>query len=144
MTLRSASIVLTLLGAAAALVPWVADSVGLSVPVGLDVEMIDHVIPGILVILASVAGWSVRSRSDFWPHAVWTGICFVAGMWMTTTHLPLLADAAGAELGWAEALLHSLPGVLIVLVSFSTLLRITSGDSGTESSSSGRERADRQ
>ncbi len=80
------------------------------------VEVADHVVPGALVVLVSVAVLAcglVRARRS--PPMLPAGLAVVlAGCWMTATHVPLLAQAARDEVGWGAGLFHTLPGVAVL------------------------------
>lgn len=89
--------------------PWIGPWVGWDVAnVPLRVELVDHALPAVVlaaVALAGLAGWL--------PLIVaLAGV--LAGLWMTATHVPLLAQAADGLVGWDTALFHSLPGILLL------------------------------
>lgn len=90
------------------LAPWVGRWVGLEVPVPTSVEIVDHVVPGVVVLAIAAAGLAGRL-----PLAAALA-ALLAGAWITLTHAPLLVEALGDAVDLAAALFHSLPGVLVV------------------------------
>ena len=109
------------LGALTIAIPYLGHAIGLSVDVAGRIEVIDHVLPGALVMAAG-AGVLVRARRDVmrgrWPTLVGGGISFLAGFWVLATHVPLLADAARGSAGWGAALWHFSTALPIIGVSF--------------------------
>ena len=82
---------------------------GLGVDVPAVVEVVDHVVPGVAVL--AVAGYALRA-GRLPLEATLVGL--LAGLWMTVTHLPLLAHARHGLVAWPSALFHSLPGIALV------------------------------
>ena len=79
-------------------------------------EVVDHIIPGILVFVASVAALlGMKGREAAEAEGRGPGLtAFVAGLvillagfWMVATHVPLLAQAGRGEANWAPAIYHS-------------------------------------
>jgi hypothetical protein len=77
--------------------------------VAQSTEVVDHVIPAVLVLLASLAGIAASRRAQG-PG----GIRFLAGMavllaglWMMATHLPLVAQASRGDAPWPATIYHT-------------------------------------
>lgn len=78
------------------------------------VEFVDHVLPGLVVLAASVFALAMRSRAAG-PALFATGMLVtLAGFWMTVTHVPLLAQAVRGEVSWTAAGWHSAPGLAVI------------------------------
>ncbi len=79
------------------------------------VEFADHVVPGVAVIAVSVAALLLARRhgNDNLSFAAGLGIV-LSGFWMTTTHLPLVLQAARGEAPWGATIYHSLPGLAVL------------------------------
>ncbi len=78
-----------------------------------SVEVIDHVVPGILVvavsILALVVAWTTARPA---PVLFLIGAAVAAaGLWMVATHVPLLQQAVLGEASWDATLYHLAPSV---------------------------------
>lgn len=99
-------IVFGLLGAVA---PYLSNAVGLAVDTKPVVEVVDHVIPGAVVVAVAVATLVGAPRSFIGSMLV-----LAAGLWMTASHLPLLVQATRGEAGLGAALVHSVPGMVIL------------------------------
>ncbi len=84
----------------------------------LDVEprlvIADHVIPGCLVVAASLAALALGQRSEIVMLVAGLTVA-LAGLWMASTHLPLVAQAGSEDVGVAETLNHSAPGVAVLV-----------------------------
>ncbi len=107
------ALMIGLLGAWSVAVPYVGNALGLDVNVPADLEVIDHVIPGLIVALAAgVAYRSLRrgTAAASLAYLIAVGVSLLAGLWITATHIPLLLQAARGTVGWPQALWHSLPG----------------------------------
>jgi len=86
--------------------PWLGEAVGLGLDVATRLEIADHVIPG-LVALAAAALLATRGAKP--GSVIWLGagaIAFLTGLWITSTHVPLIPDALDGVAPWAPALLH--------------------------------------
>ena len=56
-------------------------------------------------------------------HSTWTkpggqSPCFLAALWATATHAPLLAEAFRGEVSADVAVIHSLPALVATLIAF--------------------------
>lgn len=87
----------------------------------MRVEIADHVVPSVLMIVLSVAAL-VRSRragpgseSGSFMLIVGLGI-LLAGLWMVATHVPLVAQARRGEVPWGTAGYHTAPGLAVMLL----------------------------
>ncbi len=82
------------------------------------VEVADHVVPAILLVAVSVWGF-LRVRGAPAPPdgsgmlVAGFGV-LLAGLWMTATHVPLVAQARRDEVSWAAANYHTLPGLVVL------------------------------
>jgi hypothetical protein len=86
--------------------PYTGEAIGFYVPVPARVEIVDHVVPAVVTSLVALYSLAI-GRFPF------TGMLVVslAGLWMTATHAPLLANALGGVEPMSAALWHSLPGI---------------------------------
>jgi hypothetical protein len=95
-------------------VPYIGELLGLTVDVAPIVEVVDHVVPGALVIAAALY---LRSRARRGPMAsdstalLAAGVAFLAGFWVLATHVPLIGDANEGLVTWAAAIWHSIAAV---------------------------------
>ena len=119
-------IALAALGAWAAVIPYLGRAVGLTVDVAARVEFVDHVVPGVIVVL--IGTWLVllarrpAGRGDL-TSLVAAGLAFLAGFWTLATHVPLLVEAARGLAPWGAALLHASAGPPIVVLTLWLVLR---------------------
>lgn len=111
------SVALAVFGALDAVAPYVANAVGLPLATLPLNEVVDHVVPGAVVILVA---WISLLRGR--RALVGSLLCLVAGTWMTATHVPLLVQAGQGLVPWETALIHSIPGILVLLVALMTTL----------------------
>jgi hypothetical protein len=72
-------------------------------------EVADHIIPAIIVVLASVVGILAGRRAQGPGALRLIGGMFVllAGLWMMATHLPLVAEATRDEAPWPATIYHT-------------------------------------
>ena len=128
-----AQIVLTLLGIWSVLPPYVGPLLGLELNVAADVEVVDHVVPGVLVALcAGLAALLVRrdgSAQAGAPVLALTSVSFLAGLWQVATHVPLVLEGGGSETPWDAVTLHSSPGPAILAIALWLILRTPAADS---------------
>lgn len=105
-------------------VPWLADAVGLKLDVVTRLEVVDHVVPGV-VMLAGAAVLATRAGAP--GGRVWLGaggIAFLTGLWITATHVPLIPDALDGIAPWVTALLHLSTGPPILVLGVWMLLHV--------------------
>ena len=72
-------------------------------------EIADHIVPGVVVLLASVVG-ILAGRRPQGPGALrfMGGMAvLLAGLWMMATHLPLVAEALRDESPWPATIYHT-------------------------------------
>lgn len=94
------------------LAPYTGEPLGFLIVVRPIVEVVDHVVPGV-VLVAVAAIILVTNRIPL----IAALIAVLAGLWMTTTHLPLLVQASQGQVGWAAAWWHTAPGVVLLILS---------------------------
>lgn len=124
-----AHVVLALLGIWSILPPYLGPLLGLELNVDADLEVVDHVVPGVVVAAcAGAAALLVRrgAAADGAAVLALTGLSFLAGLWQVTTHVPLVLDAGGIETPWDSVLLHSTPGPVMLAVALWLTLRTSS------------------
>jgi hypothetical protein len=101
---------LVLLGGLSMLPPYVGPPLGLELDVRASVEVVDHVVAGTVVALCGALGaLLVRHRPEAQagiPGLVLYSSAFLAGLFQTATHVPLLLETGGTT-PWGAALLHS-------------------------------------
>ena len=86
-------------------------------PRGDQLEFVDHVVPGTVVILVSLLALLIGRRATALGPLFGVGLVIVvAGLWMDATHLPLVLQATRDEAPWAATLHHSLPGLAVLLL----------------------------
>lgn len=91
----------------ASVAPWIAKAAGLPLPVSTSLEIVDHVVPGIVVVGASAL--LLSGRLPAFAALIATLAAALAGLWMTATHVPLLWQARTVLVDWPTALTHSVP-----------------------------------
>lgn len=103
---------LALAGVALAVWAMLPPYFGPALPLDPTVEVVDHVVPGVVVLAVSLAALALSRREAAMFAA---GLLVtLAGFWMTVTHVPLVAQAARGEVPWGTATWHSVPGVVVV------------------------------
>lgn len=99
------------LGVLSMLPPYLGPPLGLELDVRASVELVDHVLPGVVVALCGgVGALLVNRRPDAQagiPGLVLYSGAFLAGLFQAATHAPLLVDAGGPLTPWGAVLLHS-------------------------------------
>lgn len=114
---------LAALGAWSIAVPYVAPALGLNLEVRPGVEVIDHVVPGLAVVVAGAALVLIlRNRRESLLVAALIGVVFLAGFWMLSTHVPLLVQAGRDLAPWAASIFHTAPGAAIAIVALWLLI----------------------
>lgn len=87
----------------------VAPYIGPQVPIRAIVEVVDHVVPGVVVLSVAVL-FLYRRRFDLLA----AGLSLLAGLWMFATHVPLLGQAMSGAAPWAGSLWMFVPSALIL------------------------------
>lgn len=100
-------------------VPYLAAAVGLRLDVPRSVEVVDHVVPGVVTLgaAAMLAARSRRGRPAALGDVAWSvaaGATTLAGFWIVATHVPLLAEALDGVTPWGGALLHLSAGLPVL------------------------------
>ena len=80
------------------------------------VEVADHVLPALVLLGASVATFMISRRPA--PPASAGLVCgflvVLSGIWMTATHVPLVAQASRDEVTTGAAAYHTTPGLVVL------------------------------
>lgn len=119
----TAMVILLPLAVVLAVVPYVAPLFGFGLQLDPMLEVVDHVVPAVVIVVAVVAALLLRRhRAAGSVFAVASGLAFVAGLWTTSTHVPLLIHAQQGLVGWGTALFHSTPGPVILGVALTALV----------------------
>jgi len=89
-------------------VPWLARAAGLALDVPARLEVIDHVVPGVIVLACCAAQLHPRAggRPGSLRRLALIGTAALAGFWITVTHAPLVPEALEGIAGWGPALMH--------------------------------------
>ena len=122
-----------MLGAVSILPPYLGPAVGLELDVRAKVEVVDHVVPGLVVVVCGALAALLARRGEAVAEGALalglTGLCFLAGLWQTATHVPLVLDAGGQATPWDAVLLHSTVGPVIAALALWLTLRTPDGHS---------------
>jgi hypothetical protein len=76
-------------------------------------EIADHVVPSVLLLSMVAIALAGGYRSPNAMLGLGLGIV-LAGVWMTSTHVPLVAQALRGDVGWAATLWHTIPGLVVL------------------------------
>ena len=120
------AILLVAIAAWTMIVPYLGDALGLEVEVAALVEVVDHVVPGAIVVVAGLYLRRLARRGALADQRLAlpaAGLVFLAGFWVLATHLPLLKDAAEARVAWEAAIWHSIAALPIVALACWFVLR---------------------
>ncbi len=121
-------IVLGVLGAISVAPPYVGPPLGLELDVASNVELVDHVIAGgIVVVFSLLAAWLLRQGRIAADSPVAMGaiaLSVLGAVWQTTSHVPLLLDGGGPQTPWGTVLFHSVPGPIVTVVALALLWRV--------------------
>ena len=121
-----AAVVLLALGAWTTATPYLGRAWELNLNVASKVEVVDHVVPGVVIVAAS-AVWLLhlmRSRAgeDSAVPLAAISLCFLGGLWVTSTHVPTVAKAGDPLVPWDAALFHSATGPVLLVLSLALLI----------------------
>jgi|GEM_PF-2467571 len=117
---------LAAIGAWTAVVPYIGNALGLDVNVKARVEVVDHVVPGVIVVVAALCLRALAARRPLAGEAralFAAGVSFLAGFWVFATHVPLVSDAANSRLPWDAAIWHSIAALPVVALACWFVLR---------------------
>jgi hypothetical protein len=94
--------------------------VGPDLNVSAKTEVVDHVVPALVIIVLSVIALVFgrrRAAADTFMFIAGLALC-LAGLWMVATHLPLVVEAAKGEARatWGAVVWHSVPAVAVALL----------------------------
>lgn len=101
-------------------VPWVAKAVGEGLDVPARLEVIDHVVPGVVALAAGAVLLRVEAAGV--TRLVAAGVACLAGVWITSAHAVLLPEAIDGVSPWGAALLHLSAGPPVTVVAAWILL----------------------
>ena len=121
---RRRALALGALAAWAIAVPWIARGLGLELDVPARLEVIDHVVPGAVVVVccAALAHPTAAGPQSSMPWLGIAGIACLSGVWITATHATLLPEAIDGVSPWGAALLHLSAGPPIAILALWMLL----------------------
>ena len=113
------------LGAWGMAVPYLGPVLGLELDVPARVEFVDHVVPGLVVVLSAL-GLLMRSgpptaRGGITP-LIAAGLCYLDGFWMTRTHVPLSFEGGDRLAPWGSGLLLAIVGAAVMVVTHSLVI----------------------
>lgn len=124
---------LGVVGALSILPPYVGPVVGLELDVRAKVEFVDHVVPGLVVAVCGMLAALLTRRGEVAEGALvlvgLTGACFLAGLWQTVTHVPLVLEGGTPATPWDSVVLHSTAGPVILALALWLVLRAPAEDS---------------
>ena len=72
-------------------------------------EVADHIVPAVVVLLASLVGiWATRRPQGPGAYRFMAGLAvLLAGLWMMATHIPLILEATRDEAPWPATIYHN-------------------------------------
>jgi hypothetical protein len=123
-----AAAALAAIGAWTAIVPYLGKALGFTVDVAASVEIVDHVVPGLITAVAGSVLFVTARRGPLAASRVApaaAGLCFLAGFWILATHVPLLGDAADDRVSWGAAIWHSVAALPIFALALWCVVRST-------------------
>lgn len=105
--------------------PYLGPRIGLELEVASTVEVVDHVIPGLCAVAAALLaiGEARRGDSDSIRALAALGVCALAGLFQTVTHVALVLDAGSPQHPVGAVVLHASPGPVLLVLSLWLLLR---------------------
>lgn len=103
--------------------PYVAPAFGFTLTLDPLVEVVDHVVPGVVVVAACATALLLRRRpSAAYAFTIAAALSMLGGLWATATHVPLLVQARQGLVTWGAAFFHSTPGVVLMVVALLALV----------------------
>lgn len=124
------------LGALSILPPYVGPPLGLELNVASDVEVVDHVVPGLTIVICAFSALvllrSGRTTADSFALALAVGVALLAAVWEVSSHAPLVLDAGGPDTPWGTVLFHAVPGWVVAGAALAVLLRVLSAEPASD------------
>lgn len=109
-----------LAGGLSILPPYLGPAVGLELDVPASVEVVDHVLPGTVVALCGGLTALRNHRSlepqPSVPSLLLYSSAFLAALFQTATHVPLVFEAGDRFTSWGAVLLHSTLAPVITVI----------------------------
>lgn len=80
------------------------------------VEIADHVIPGMVVLIVVAAAFLATRRATLAATVLLAAglVVSLAGLWMTSTHVPLVVQSIRQQVPWAATIHHTAPGLAVL------------------------------
>lgn len=116
---------LVVLGGLSILPPYLGPALGLDLDVADSVEVVDHVVPGALIVVFGLIALVLARRGESESVVVFaaTAVCFLAALWDAVSHVPLWLDAGDPGKTWGAVVLHGTLGPLATLLAGWLLLQ---------------------
>lgn len=105
--------------------PYLGPLIGLDLDVSSTVEIVDHVIPGLCAIAGALLALERvrRGDTDSIRALAALGVCALAGLFQTVSHVTLVLNAGGPRQPVDAVVLHASPGPVLLALSLWLLLR---------------------
>ena len=104
--------------------PYLGPLVGLELDVPSDVEVVDHILPGLSAAIAACIALSYvrRGKADSVAVLAALSVCVLAGLFQSVSHLTLVLDVGGPLRPVDTVILHATPGPALLVLSLWLLL----------------------
>ena len=104
--------------------PYIGPLLGLELDVPSSLEVIDHLVPGLCAIAAACFALSFarRGETDSLRALAALGVCALAGLFQTVSHVTLVLDAGGPLQPVDSVVWHATPGPVLLGLSLFLLL----------------------
>lgn len=104
--------------------PYLGPLVGLELNVPANVEVVDHILPGLSAAVAACIALSYVRRGEADSIAVLAalGVCVLAGLFQAVSHFTLVLDAGEPQTPVDTVILHATPGPALLVLSLWLLL----------------------
>jgi hypothetical protein len=105
--------------------PYLGPLIGLELDVSSTVEVVDHVLPGLCSVVAALVALAHARRGDTDSMLALAalGICVLAGLFQTVSHVTLVLDAGAPQQPVDAVVLHATPGPVLLGLALWLLLR---------------------
>jgi hypothetical protein len=105
----------------AGVVPWLARALGTELDVATRLEVVDHVVPGAIVVCCCALLLRLERPGSLARLGV-IAVAALAGFWITATHAVLVSEALDGVSPWGAALLHLSAGPPVTIMAVWMLL----------------------